>query len=488
MKNKLVLWGTDAQNAKVLIAMELRPEANKVDIYTFPMALATEEFTKQLMEEWRNDTAAVSFPEGYKLIERELMAADSLLPEDLKVDRSEIIQRAQNEWHFTVLSSKLNQSYRSELEDFKDRIEKMTEYSAGSWEEVKGFWDKVQGQVRDRNLFREHADLLRDGINDLFNKLKDLRTSLNKEFESRSQEHHDKFMAAFDQVQTRAKDHSIRVNVLFDELKELQKQSRDLGMTRDHRNAVWTRVDALFKSIKESRFGAQAADTGNTAADRAQSRLNGLNLAIEKMQNSVDRDQEELDFQNKKIAVSEGQLEAQIRQAKLRMVQERLVSKQEKLNEMIATRSEVEKSLEGIKERDAKRAEKNQAIVATAKAAEAAIVAEATVVVAPEAVVETTVEAIVVDVTPEPIAEVVAKVAEPKTEAIVETVAAVVPIAETVVEVAPTADKELSFSEQLEDVTEDTVDTVKAVAEVLGNKLEDFIESITATNTEDTKA
>ena len=151
---------------------------------------------------------------------------------------------------------------------------------------------------------------------------------------------------------------------------------------------------------------------------------------------------------------------------------------------MIATRSEVEKSLEGIKERDAKRAEKNQAIVATAKAAEAAIVAEATVVVAtPEVVVEPISEVVAT----EPIAEVVAEVAEPKTEAIVETVAAVVPIAETIAEVAPTADKELSFSEQLEDVTEDTVDTVKAVAEVLGNKLEDFIESITANN-EDAKA
>ena len=142
------------------------------------------------------------------------------------------------------------------------------------------------------------------------------------------------------------------------------------------------------------------------------------------------------------------------------------------------------KSLEGIKERDAKRAEKNQAIVATEKAAEAAIVAEATaVVVAPEAVVEP----IAVDVTPGPIAEVVAEVAEPKTEAIVETVAAVAPITETVAEVAPIANKELSFSEQLEDAAEDTVDTVKAVAEVLGNKVEDFIESITANN-EDAKA
>lgn len=460
MKNKLVLWGTDAANAKVLIALELRPEANKVDIFTFPVAIANEEFTKLMMDEWRSNTAEVPFPEGHSHFERELMAADSILPETIKVERGDLIQRAQTEWHFTVLSSKLNQAYRSELEDLQDRIEKMSSYSNGTWEEVKGFWDKVQGQVRDRNLFREHADVLRDGINDLFNKLKDLRSSLNKEFETRSQEHHDNFMASFDQVATKAKDHTIRVNILFDELKELQKQSRDLNMTRDHRNAVWNHVDALFKSIKESRFGVQPADQGNSATDRIQSRLNGLNAAIDKMQTSVDRDQEELDFQNKKIAVSEGQLEAQLRQAKLRMVQERFVSKQEKLNEMIATRLEVQKSLANIQERDAKRAEK---ISAQAVVAPVVVKEEVAEMAAPVA------EVVAIPVAAVAAAEVVATEAAP--------IADVVEVVEDAVAAAEPA--ELTFAEKLQDAVEDTVDTFKAVAEVLGQKVEEFVEKAT---------
>ncbi len=42
MKNKVVVWGTNAENEKVLIALELQAEANKVMLYTFPEAIAPE--------------------------------------------------------------------------------------------------------------------------------------------------------------------------------------------------------------------------------------------------------------------------------------------------------------------------------------------------------------------------------------------------------------------------------------------------------------
>jgi hypothetical protein len=76
---------------------------------------------------------------------------EGLLPDDLKVDRTDVIQRAQTEWHFVVLSTKLHQVYQQELAEFKEKIQQLSTYDNKVFDGLKAFWDKVQSQSRDRN-------------------------------------------------------------------------------------------------------------------------------------------------------------------------------------------------------------------------------------------------------------------------------------------------------------------------------------------------
>jgi chromosome segregation ATPase len=355
MKNKLVIWGTNAQEEKVLIALELQTGTNKVMLYTFPEAIATEEFAGKMMSEWRNGQT-LEFPEGHSTQERELSVTESLLPEGLKVDRADLIQRAQTEWHFVMLSSKLHAAYQQELADLKEKVHALTSYDASVFDRLKTFWDKVQNQSRERNLFREHSDHLRDNINTLFEDLKRIRKRANEEFMSVSQKVYDEFSQTLDEVETRIADGGNKLNSVFEELKQMQRRYRDAKLSNEHRNKLWDRLDAAFKKAKERRFGPGANE--GSIVERNEKRLGGLTDAIKRMEDNIRRDEEELNFQRKKVNATEGQLEAQIRMAKIKMVEERLVSKREKLAEMNSTHAEVERQMNNARDKEARRAEK----------------------------------------------------------------------------------------------------------------------------------
>lgn len=349
MKNRIVIWGEDEKENKVLITLELLDRANKVEIKVFSQDLATEEFYKLLMGDWK-DGKDIEMPEGFSLIERSLSMTESLLPDELKTDKSDILTRAQAEWHFTVLSGKLYEMYKSELDEYKEKVDSLSEYSEDVWNEMKGFWDKVSGQVRERNMFRDHAATLKERTNNLFDKLKALRKEMKKEFDIKSSEIASKLNEELDEIEAKIQS-GLALNPVFNELKDLQNKFFKASINRKDKDSIWSRVDSLFKIVKEKQFGDKGKQRKKEGS-RVQSRLDGLLKAIQRMQTSISYDKKDIEFQNSKISTTDGQLEQQIRQAKLVMIQERLNSKQSKLDDMLKTKTELLTAIEKEKQKE----------------------------------------------------------------------------------------------------------------------------------------
>ena len=357
MKTKIVLWGSNEQEEKLLIALALNPTTSIVTVYTFPATIVTEEFANLMMNKWRlgND---IVLPEGYSEYTKELSITGSLLQEGVKVDKPDILNRAQTEWQFVVLSQKLKDSFDSELEDLKDRIQELTRFDSAIWEELKAYWNKVQTQVRERNLFREHANNLKEKTNELFAELKAMRRKLDEEFHTISKKHLETFTTNLETLEKKIEE-GLSLQPIFEELKRMQKEFRETTFTREDRSKVWIRLDKAFKTVKEKRFGK--ADGGkHSTLERLKRRYDGLLNAITKMEKSIARDNQDLKFEQEKINTSEGQLEAQIRQAKTKMIEERIRSKNEKLTEMNKTKAHLEQKMEVERQKQESKKEKER--------------------------------------------------------------------------------------------------------------------------------
>ncbi len=457
MKTKVVLWGENASNEKVLIAMELLERDNKVMIYVFPLEVATETFYQSMLDQWR-EGKPLEFPQPHQAIERPLSVTDSLLPEDLKVERTDLISRAQAEWHFVVLSSKLYDMYKDELDEIKAKIDSLSDYDETLWQEAKNFWTKVQDQVREQNLFKEHSGILKERTNNLFEKLKDLRKSLQNEFEKTSQEASAKFHEEIADIQTKI-DNGLGLKPLFEQAKALQEKYYKAQLTKDDRKTVWDKLDATFKAMKDKRpAGGQGG--GRPQENKTQARYDGLITTIAMMEKSIARDKQDYDFQVKKIEQTDGQLEMQIRQAKLKMLEERINSKNDKLQDMYKVKVELEGRMSKEEVRKATEAKRTEAkeVVKQKIAGDIDAAKEDR---------ETMADLL------ENAAMKIKESKGPKKAALAEESA---PAAETA------APKEESFIETitttLSESLEDAIDTVKAVAEVVADKIDDAMDVV----------
>lgn len=478
MKTKIVIWGVNEKEEKILLGIELVEAENKVKIFVFPESEAKEDFYNLMINDWRIGNPVV-LPENHEIIERPLSVTDSLLPDHIKVTRSDVINRAKAEWHFVVLSAKLYELYRSELTELKENVSNLEVFDKNIWEELKAFWQKVQGQVYDKNLFREHAKELQDETNKLFDELKGFRKKFDDKFKAESKVKAAEFHGKLDEIRKKFTD-GLGLQPLWNEMKSIQSKFRDERLAKQERNEIWNKIDSLFKDIKEKKYGSKGSSGQGNALERIENRYKGLLAAIKKMENSIKWDKKDMKFQEERAEGSFGQLEQELRGAKMKMIEERVHSKENKLAEMNKTKVMLEGKLAKEKEKQAKveEAKKIKAKEEELKAKVKEEIKEKNRILDAkmghaekvDPVKEAPVEA-KKDETGE--GEGVAKAADAVLSDSAEDKAA----GETKNETS-TTEEERSLSDRIQDLAEDVVDSVKAAGLVIGDHISKAIDNI----------
>ena len=453
MKKKLVLWGKNEQDEKLLVAASLNPDENTVDIWTFPGEMVTEEFVTKMMKEWRLDQE-VAFPEENQKYTTELSLTKSFIPDHIKIDKEDIVNRANTEWQFIVLSKKMFANYMSEVEEFKEKISGLSDFNNEIWDDLKNFWNKVQKQVFDKNLFRDHANSLRDHTNELFAKMKTLRKSMDEEFKKKSKESVQLFGSMLDEVEEKI-EKGLGLQPIFEHLKKMQRDFRTAKFTREDRRKIWDRLDKAFKRVKEKRFGGDRSDE-RSPLERLNRRYDGLLNAINKMEKSILRDEKELVYEDRKSQSPSGQLEEQLRHAKISMINGRIESKKAKLVEMNKTKVELESRIEKEKKLEQKKKEREEIELAK-KAAQEKIASQIKEAAKARDENQPDLQKVAETLTDSQTEEKIKKEEDKKEEANQE--------AE-------------GIAEDIKDVVGDAIDSVKGIASIIAENVADVIEEI----------
>ncbi|WP_235297706.1 hypothetical protein [Portibacter marinus] len=449
MKTKIVIWGTNENDEKVLLGIDLIESENKVNIYVFPESEATEVFYNQMINEWREDNPVV-LPDNHILIERPLSVTDSLLPDHIKVTRTDVINRAKAEWHFVVLSSKLYELYKTELTELREKVSSLNSYDKNIWEELKNFWQKVQKQMYDKALFREHAKDIQEETNELFDKMKAFRKKWDEKFKEESKEKAAAFHEKLDEIRIKINE-GLGLQPLWNEMKKIQSRFRNERLAKQDKNELWNKIDKLFKDIKEKKYGPNSGGKKN-ALDRIENRYKGLLAAIKKMENSIKWDKKDMKFQEDRAEGTFGQLERELRGAKLKMIEERVNSKEAKLADMLKTKEMLESKIEVEKEK-ARKAEEAEKIKAKEEELKAKVKEE---IAAKNAELDQKMSK--VGSTPEAVVD---------------------KIVEETVKAENDGEDDRSIPEKVQDIAEDVVDTAKAAAQVIKDRVTKAIDDLT---------
>jgi chromosome segregation ATPase len=333
-KNRFATKALNQKDEPILVALELNVNSMNIEVRYFSTSTMKEDEIEDFIKKFSNGEEVI-FPENTTL-ENRSFTEESLLPDNIKIEgKSGAIRQLQNEWSYLLLNAKLFEQFNAQLEDIKIKAAELKGFSSELFDEAKEFWEKVLEYKKEREISQEKLAYFKEEINGVFDHLKKLKESLLKEKDAASEKIREEFSVTLASIDARLEEQGVHFKTIMEELKVLQTKLRGEDIKRDIKNILFDDIQARYDKIKVRREEVLGGVNN--------SRIDGLTQALERTQKSLNMDVRDLDFNTKKLNSVDSKLELQLREAKIKVLKDRITSKEEKVADIQKTLNKLTK-------------------------------------------------------------------------------------------------------------------------------------------------
>jgi hypothetical protein len=351
MNTRLVLWGEIGTDRKALIAIHLEEQTAKIHIHAFPKEEVTKEVQDALFTDWKNG-GEYTFPET--AIHWEVDAnSDTILPEEVKVDRLDIVLQSQHKWGKKLMSTRINQLLTDEVKLLEEKAAVLADYDATLWEKAKAQWDKIASYHKKNEITWEQTTVLKDKINAVFDALKAVRR-LNSENEDHAN------AVLLKNYHKRIEDlqakliYSDQWKHITEELKKIQAELKDLNTIRwNHKKALYNTINDIFDGLRKYRM--------TEIISKTKGRIDQLSKILGGLKDSIARDQDSYKLQVEKMQhYTRGKLPEEEIKSRFSYLLDTIKEKETKIEGIQQTIAQLKKEIEKEKKQQDSREEQKQ--------------------------------------------------------------------------------------------------------------------------------
>lgn len=333
MQQRIVTWGEIGTDKKALITIQLDEAESKILITAFPKEMVSKELQNEIFVEWKNG-GNNTFPETTYQWTIDANQ-DNILPENVKVERPEIVTQAQLKWSRKLMSAKLMLLLTNETELILQKLDTVQQYDQNLWNTAKNQWDKIAEYQKKGEITWEQTTQLKEKINHVFDALKAFKRLTNELDTQQSNQLIKKMEQQIDDLQAMLI-YPDKWKQITTDLKKTQEEIKNTALNWNIKRKLFANIDSIYADLKKYRT--------NENINKSKTRITELKKILTSLEESIQREKNNYNMQIEKMQhYTKGKMPLQEIESKLSYITNRIKQKESKIADIKKTMQEVEK-------------------------------------------------------------------------------------------------------------------------------------------------